>query len=91
MQKKCTLFFFSIIYKLNKFFSHRYYFLSGTGTAHVDGVETGVGPGTSVWIPANAEHFCHNTGTEPLKLLYIFARDKFSDVHYCFPSETELK
>ncbi|CAF1407793.1 unnamed protein product, partial [Didymodactylos carnosus] len=46
-----------------------YYFLSGKGTVNVDGVETDVGPGTSVWIPANAEHFCHNTGAEPLKLL----------------------
>ena len=54
-------------------------------------MEIGVESGTSVWIPAHAEHFCHNTGTEPLKLLFIFARDKFSDVHYCFPGETELK
>ncbi|CAF1507841.1 unnamed protein product [Rotaria magnacalcarata] len=68
-----------------------YYFLSGIGRVYVDGVETDVKSGTSVWIPANAEHFCHNTGTEPLKLLFVFARDKFSDVHYCFPGEVESK
>ena len=68
-----------------------YYFLSGIGKVHVDGVDTDVNPGTAVWIPAHAEHFCHNMGTEPLKLLFIFARDKFSDVHYCFPGETEFK
>ncbi|CAF0924847.1 unnamed protein product [Rotaria sp. Silwood1] len=67
-----------------------YYFLSGKGIVSVDGVETDVGPGTSVWIPAHAEHFYHNTGTEPLKFLYVFARDKYSDVHYCFPGETEI-
>ena len=69
----------------------RYYFLSGIGRVHIDGVETDVKSGMSVWIPAHAEHFCHNTGAEPLKLLFIFARDKFSDVHYCFPGETEFK
>ncbi len=61
------------------------------GRVHVDGVETDVKPGTLVWIPAHAEHFCHNTGTEPLNLLLIFASDKFSDVHYCFHGETEFK
>lgn len=70
--------------------SYRYYFLSGSGRVHVDGVDTDVKPGTTVWIPANAEHFCDNTGTETLKLLFVFARDKFSDVHYCFPGETEI-
>jgi oxalate decarboxylase/phosphoglucose isomerase-like protein (cupin superfamily) len=50
---------------------------------------TDVEHGTSVWIPAHAEHFYHNRGTESLKLLYVFPRGKYSDVHYNFPGETE--
>ncbi|CAF1520007.1 unnamed protein product, partial [Adineta ricciae] len=66
-----------------------YYFLSGNGIVSVNGVEKHVGPGTTVWIPAHAERFYHNTGTESLKFLYVFARDKYSDVHYTFAGESE--
>ena len=76
---------------IHLFFLHRYYVLSGIGQISIDGVTTDIQAGTTVWIPANAEHCCNNTGTEPLKMLYIFARDKFSDVHYTFPGETEAK
>ena len=41
----------------------------------------------SAEVPADVEHFARNTGDEPLRLLYVFARDEFSDGHYTFPGE----
>ena len=64
-----------------------YYIVSGHGNVVVDGRATAVGPGTAIWIPADVEHFAHNTGDEPLRLLYVFGRDCFDDVHYVFPAE----
>lgn len=63
-----------------------YVIVSGTGEVVIDGVAHSVRPQSAVWIPADAEHYAHNTGDEPLRLVYVFARDKFSDVHYEFPS-----
>jgi hypothetical protein len=28
-------------------------------------------------------------GDEPLRLMYVFAKDKFSDITYCFPGENQ--
>lgn len=64
-----------------------YVIVSGFGEVHVDGNVHEVRPGTAVWIPEGAEHFAHNTGDEPLRLIYVFARDRFSDVHYEFPGQ----
>jgi mannose-6-phosphate isomerase-like protein (cupin superfamily) len=63
-----------------------YVIMSGTGEVVIDGIAHPVRPQSAVWIPADAEHYAHNTGDEPLRLVYVFARDKFSDVHYEFPS-----
>ena len=65
-----------------------YYIISGRGEVLVDGDTYPLAAGDAVWIPANAEHVAYNVGDEPLKLLYVFAKDKFSDITYCFPSET---
>jgi len=61
--------------------------LSGSGEVVIEGVATAVRAGSAVWIPEGLEHFAHNTGDEPLRLLYLFARDRFSDVTYRFPAE----
>jgi mannose-6-phosphate isomerase-like protein (cupin superfamily) len=66
-----------------------YFIVSGTGDVVVDGTVTAVAAGTAIWIPAGVEHFARNTGDEPLRLLYVFARDRFSDVHYTFPGEID--
>lgn len=65
-----------------------YVIVSGHGQVVIDGIATEVGEGSAVWIPEGVEHFAHNTGKVPLRLMYVFARDKFSDVTYSFPSET---
>jgi mannose-6-phosphate isomerase-like protein (cupin superfamily) len=63
-----------------------YYVLSGEGSVHLDGVEHPLRAGTSVFIPGNTWHGARNTGSEPLRLLYVFAADSFADVQYVFPS-----
>ena len=61
-----------------------YYVVSGRGQVEIAGVRTAVGPGTAVFIPPNASHALHCTGTEPLVFVFTFARERFSDVVYRF-------
>ncbi|MGA0794166.1 MAG: cupin domain-containing protein [Ilumatobacteraceae bacterium] len=65
-----------------------YYIVSGRGEVLVDDVTYPVARGDAVWIPPNAEHVAYNVGDEPLQLLYVFAKDKFTEITYCFPAET---
>lgn len=62
-----------------------YYVVSGSGVVVVDGVESEVTADTAVFIPGSVEHFAVNTGEVPLRLVYVFAADSFSDIDYCFP------
>jgi quercetin dioxygenase-like cupin family protein len=62
-----------------------YYVLSGEGIVSIDGVEHALRAGSSVFIPGDVWHGARNTGTEVLRLLYVFATDSFSDVNYIFP------
>ena len=62
-----------------------YYILSGAGQVVVNGTRTNVTSGDAVFIPSDAEHVAVNTGTEPLRLLYVFAADSFADIEYKFP------
>ena len=63
-----------------------YFIISGTGEVIVDGESTTVSAGDAVWIPGDTEHVAVNTSDVPLRLLYVFATDSFSDVVYRFPS-----
>lgn len=65
-----------------------YYIIAGKGEFAVDGETYPLAVGDAVWIPPNAVHVAYNVSSKPLKLLYIFAKDKFSDITYRFPSET---
>lgn len=62
-----------------------YFVLSGEGEVVVDGEVTPVGPGSAIWIPADVEHFARAVGDVPLRIAYVFGRDRFSDVTYSFP------
>ena len=64
-----------------------YYIVGGRGEVMVDGKQYPLRVGDAVWIPPNAEHVAYNTGDEPLRLIYIFAKDKFSEITYCFPRD----
>jgi mannose-6-phosphate isomerase-like protein (cupin superfamily) len=64
--------------------SEIYYVLSGEGIVHIAGDEHTLRAGTSVFIPGGEWHGARNTGREPLRMLYVFAADSFSDVKYEF-------
>ena len=66
-----------------------YYVLSGEGVVSIDGVEHPLRAGTSVFIPGDVWHGARNTGSEVLRLLYVFATDSFSDVNYIFPDQEQ--
>ncbi len=61
-----------------------YYILSGSGVMTIDGTRHEVTAGTGIFIPGNAEHGIANAASTPLKFLYAFAVDGFSEVHYVF-------
>ena len=46
--------------------------LAGQGVVHLDGAQTGIGPGTSVYLPPYQPHCLENTGAEPLRVLGVF-------------------
>jgi mannose-6-phosphate isomerase-like protein (cupin superfamily) len=62
-----------------------YYILSGEGTVTVSGTEYPVRPGTTVFVPGNAVHGALNTGSDLLRLLYVFPADSFDQIKYEFP------
>lgn len=61
-----------------------YYILVGSGIVTIDGARYEVSAGTGIFIPGNAEHSIANSGTGPLKMLYAFAVNRFSEVSYVF-------
>ena len=81
--------------KRSEFLPHRhdpievYYVLSGEGVVSVDGVEHAVRAGSVAYLPSDVEHGAFNTGTETMRLLYVFAADSFDDVEYRFSQPEE--
>ena len=59
-----------------------YYFLEGEGRTEIDDLSTPVGPGTTLFIPPNAKHRTTNTGTIPLRFVWIFPTDSFQEIEY---------
>ena len=46
--------------------------LAGRGVVHLDGADTPIGPGTSIYLPPLAPHCLENTGQDPLRVLGVF-------------------
>ena len=46
--------------------------LAGQGVVHLDGTETEIGPGTSIYLPPLQPHCLENTGPDPLQVLGVF-------------------
>ena len=46
--------------------------LAGRGVVHLDGADTPIGPGTSIYLPPLQPHCLENTGAEPLQVLGVF-------------------
>ena len=61
-----------------------YYVVSGQGHMEIDGHEADIGPGSTVYIPANAKHAVRCTGAEPLVFVFTFACDRFDKIVYHF-------
>ncbi|HEV8673982.1 MAG TPA: cupin domain-containing protein [Methylomirabilota bacterium] len=59
-----------------------YYVLDGEGVSEIDEVTTPVGPGTTLYIPPDARHRTRNTGSRPLRFVWIFATDSFGEITY---------
>ncbi|WP_420327574.1 cupin domain-containing protein [Mameliella sp.] len=60
-----------------------YFGLEGSGIVTIDGVPHELTPGTALYIPEDAEHDTV-AGTEGLRFLYVFAKDRFAEVEYRF-------
>jgi len=52
----------------------------GSGVASLDGRESPVSAGTTVYIPRNVSITVRNTGTEPLGLAFIFSKPGFEEL-----------
>ena len=61
-----------------------YYVLSGAGTITLEGQEYPLRAGTTVFVPGDAEHGVRNDADETLRIFYVLAADRFTDVHYRF-------
>lgn len=60
-----------------------YFGLEGAAIVTVDGVPNPMGPGTALYVPGDAEHGTV-AGPEGFRMLYVFPRDRFSEVEYRF-------
>ena len=62
-----------------------YFILEGVGILTVEGRETIVTTGATVFIPGNAEHGIRNESEAVLRLFYVFPTDRFAEIVYRFP------
>lgn len=59
-----------------------YYVVDGEGVSEIGDVVTPIGPGTALWIPPDARHRTRNTGSTPLRFVWIFPTDTFGEITY---------
>ena len=60
-----------------------YFGLAGAGIVTIDGIPHPMAPGVALFMPADAEHQTL-AGEQGLQFLYIFPRDRFSEIEYRF-------
>ena len=61
-----------------------YFVLEGRGCCTVADEDHELNPGTAPFIPSNAPHVTRNTGSLPLRVLFVFPTNSFEDVDYVF-------
>ncbi len=59
-----------------------YYVVQGAGKVEIEGRVASIGPGSAIFIPGNAKHRTSNTGTAPLRFVFVFPTDMFEEVLY---------
>ena len=59
-----------------------YYVVEGAGKVEIEGRAATIGPGSAVFIPGNAKHRTSNTGTAPLRFVFVFPTDTFEEIQY---------
>lgn len=64
-----------------------YYVLAGEGAIRIGERERRLAPGDAVFIPGGAWHAAWGVGAAPLRLIYVFAADRFEDVVYEFEDD----
>jgi len=57
--------------------------LEGEGVVTIAGQDHRMAPGVALFVPGDAEH-ATVAGPAGLRFLYVFAKDRFSEVHYSF-------
>ncbi|KAJ5785561.1 uncharacterized protein N7503_010773 [Penicillium pulvis] len=68
-----------------------YYVIEGQGKVAINGVESTVSKGSTVFIPGDAEHGIVNTGEKELKWFYVFPTGSFEDVIYRFSKDENVR
>jgi mannose-6-phosphate isomerase-like protein (cupin superfamily) len=68
-----------------------YYIIEGNGIVVIDGIESKVEKGSTVFIPGNAEHEIRNVADTELRWFYVFPTGSFGDVVYRFSDEEKMK
>ncbi len=64
-----------------------YYVVQGQGSILIGDMTHPLEAGSAVFIPPNTWHVARNTGSDTLRLLYVFPADSFSEVIYEFPTD----
>ncbi len=64
--------------------SEIYFVLSGEGEVEIQNSKHLLKQETVVFIPGNSPHALTNTGTESLRIFYVFAADGMADITYVF-------
>lgn len=61
-----------------------YYILAGAGLIRIGDQDHKLAEGDAVFVPGGVWHAAWATGPEPLKILYVFAADRFNQIVYTF-------
>ena len=65
-----------------------YYVISGSGTVTVNGIDYVLEPGSTFYVPGDAEHGVRNhTSNKDFRWLYVFPTSSFEDVVYRWSDE----
>ena len=59
-----------------------YHVTAGSGVLTINGHETAIATGSTVFIPSNAVHSLRNSGEDTLRVFYVFSTDRFANVVY---------